>query len=171
VRPHDRKQGLNIFFFNTTGLNGENIFQSPIQPRDACSNSTGTAISRVIKSPTGREPERTRARAEVRLVSQGLRSRLQYPGTPNFTHDGKYFYLTSPGYVLRTDGSARFGPFKAERIDLRYLSWPAKWMRDHLPNGRDSPDWMITEYREEGYGLTNVVTGGHRARFLERFEQ
>ncbi|MDA1250282.1 MAG: DUF1961 family protein, partial [Planctomycetota bacterium] len=34
VRPHDRKQGLNIVFFNTTGLNGENIFKSPIKPRD-----------------------------------------------------------------------------------------------------------------------------------------
>ncbi|MBC8355988.1 MAG: DUF1961 family protein [Planctomycetes bacterium] len=96
--------------------------------------------------------------AEVWLVSQGLRSRLQYPGTPNFTHDGKYFYLTTPGYVLRTDGSARFGPFKAERIDSRYLPWPAKWMRDHLPSDRDSSDWMITEYRDNGYGLTNIVT-------------
>lgn len=97
--------------------------------------------------------------AEVWLVSQGLQSRLQYPGTPNFTDDGKYFYLTSPGYVLRTDGSARFGPFKAERIDSRYLPWPTKWMRDHLPSDRDSSDWMITEYREHGYGLTNIVTG------------
>ena len=34
VRPHDRKQGLNSVFLNTTGLNGENIFQSPIKPRD-----------------------------------------------------------------------------------------------------------------------------------------
>lgn len=56
--------------------------------------------------------------AEVWLVSQGLQSRLQYPGTPNFTQDGKYFFLTSPGHVLRTDGSQRYGPFKAERNRL-----------------------------------------------------
>ena len=97
--------------------------------------------------------------AEVWLVSQGLQSHLQYPGTPNFTDDGKYFYLPTPGYVLRTDGSARFGPFKAERIDSRYLAWPAKWMCEHLPSDRDSSDWMITEYREDGYTLTNIVTG------------
>lgn len=96
--------------------------------------------------------------AEVWLVSQGLQSRLQYPGTPNFSHDGKYFFLTTPGYVLRTDGSARFGPYKAERIDSRYLPWPAKWMRDHLPSDRQSSDWMITEYRENGYELTNIIT-------------
>ncbi len=97
--------------------------------------------------------------AEVWLVSQGLQSRLQYPGTPNFTDDGKYFYLTSPGYVLRTDGLARFGPFKAERIDSRYLPWPTKWVRNHLPSDRESSDWMITEFREHGYGLSNIVTG------------
>lgn len=96
--------------------------------------------------------------AEVWLVTQGLRTQLQYPGTPNFTHDGKYLFVPTPGYVLRTDGSARFGPWKAERIDSRYLAWPAKWMRDHLPSDRDSSDWMITEYRENGYGLTNIVT-------------
>jgi hypothetical protein len=97
--------------------------------------------------------------AEVWLVSQGLQSRLQYPGTPNFTKDGKYFFLTSPGHVLRTDGSRRYGPFRAERIDSRYLAWPAKWMRDHLPSDRDSTDWMISEYLPHSYGLTNVVTG------------
>ncbi|MBC8356383.1 MAG: DUF1961 family protein [Planctomycetes bacterium] len=96
--------------------------------------------------------------AEVWLVTQGLRTQLQYPGTPNFTHDGKYFFVPTPGHVLRTDGSARFGPWKAQRIDSRYLAWPAKWMRDHLPSDRDASDWMITEYRENGYGLTNIVT-------------
>ena len=97
--------------------------------------------------------------AEVWLVSQGLKSRLQYPGTPNFTSDGKYFFLTSPGHVLRADGSRRYGPFKAKRIDSRYLPWPAKWMRDHLPSDRDSTDWMISEYVANSYGLTNVISG------------
>jgi len=92
--------------------------------------------------------------AEVWLVSQGLQSRLQYPGTPNFTTDGKYFFLTSPGHVLRTDGSQRYGPFKAERIDSRYLPWPAKWMRDHLPSDRDSTDWMISEYPDQPLGAS-----------------
>ena len=99
--------------------------------------------------------------AEVWLVTQGLRTQLQYPGTPNFTHDGKYFFVPTPGHVLRTDGSARFGPWKAQRIDSRYLAWPARWMRDHLPSDRDASDWMITEYRENGYGLTNIVTNAN----------
>ena len=34
VRPENRKQGLNIVFFNARGLNGENIFETPIKPRD-----------------------------------------------------------------------------------------------------------------------------------------
>ncbi len=34
VKPADRKQGLNIVFFNTRGLNGENIFEPPIKPRE-----------------------------------------------------------------------------------------------------------------------------------------
>jgi hypothetical protein len=34
MRPQNRKQGLNIVFFNARGLHGENIFQPPIQPRD-----------------------------------------------------------------------------------------------------------------------------------------
>ena len=34
IRPKDRKKGLNIVFFNTRGVNGENIFQPPIKPRD-----------------------------------------------------------------------------------------------------------------------------------------
>lgn len=34
VRPENRKQGLNIVFFNARGLHGENIFQPPIQPRN-----------------------------------------------------------------------------------------------------------------------------------------
>ena len=123
-------------------------------------------IHGLTKLKASPKPEQTRfekfedtwTSAEVWLVSQGLQSRLQYPGTPNFTHDGKFFYLTTPGYVLRTDGSTRLGPFKAERIDSRYLPWPAKWMRDHLPSDRDSSDWMITDYRDNGYGLTNIVT-------------
>ena len=99
--------------------------------------------------------------AEIWLITQGLQSTLQYPGTPNFTHDGKYFFVPTPGHAWRTDGSARHGPFKAERVDSRYLAWPAKWMRDHLPSDRESSDWMIQRYREHGYGLTNVVTGAN----------
>jgi len=34
VRPQNRKQGLNIVFFNARGVNGENIFKPPIQPRN-----------------------------------------------------------------------------------------------------------------------------------------
>ena len=34
VRPQNRKQGLNIVFFNARGLHGENIFQPPIRPRN-----------------------------------------------------------------------------------------------------------------------------------------
>ena len=34
VRPQDRKQGLNIVFFNARGLNGESIFDSPLQKRN-----------------------------------------------------------------------------------------------------------------------------------------
>lgn len=33
VRPKNRKQGLNIVFFNARGLNGGNIFEPPIKPR------------------------------------------------------------------------------------------------------------------------------------------
>ncbi|MCX8037379.1 MAG: YesU family protein [Candidatus Sumerlaeia bacterium] len=33
VKPENRKQGLNIVFFNARGLNGENIFEPPIKPR------------------------------------------------------------------------------------------------------------------------------------------
>ncbi|MEN8140618.1 MAG: DUF1961 family protein [Thermodesulfobacteriota bacterium] len=34
VRPKNRKEGLNIVFFNARGTNGENIFQPPISPRN-----------------------------------------------------------------------------------------------------------------------------------------
>jgi hypothetical protein len=34
VRPQNRRQGLNIVFFNARGIHGENIFQPPIKPRD-----------------------------------------------------------------------------------------------------------------------------------------
>lgn len=34
VRPQDRKQGLNIVFFNARGLNGESIFDSSLQKRN-----------------------------------------------------------------------------------------------------------------------------------------
>jgi hypothetical protein len=34
VRPRDRKEGLNIVFFNTRGLKGESIFDPALQPRD-----------------------------------------------------------------------------------------------------------------------------------------
>lgn len=34
VRPQNRNQGLNIVFFNTRGVHGENIFQPPIVPRN-----------------------------------------------------------------------------------------------------------------------------------------
>jgi acetyl esterase/lipase len=34
VCPQDRKQGLNIVFFNARGINGENIFDSSLQKRD-----------------------------------------------------------------------------------------------------------------------------------------
>lgn len=33
VRPSNRQLGLNIVFFGAKGLNGENIFEPPIQPR------------------------------------------------------------------------------------------------------------------------------------------
>lgn len=33
VRPRDRKDGLNILFFNTRGLRGESIFDSALAPR------------------------------------------------------------------------------------------------------------------------------------------
>ncbi len=33
VRPQDRKEGLNIVFFNTRGNNGEDIFDSALKPR------------------------------------------------------------------------------------------------------------------------------------------
>ncbi len=34
VRPENRKQGLNIVFFNARGLRGENIFDPALAPRD-----------------------------------------------------------------------------------------------------------------------------------------
>lgn len=34
VRPENRKQGLNIVFFNTRGLGGESIFDPALSPRD-----------------------------------------------------------------------------------------------------------------------------------------
>jgi hypothetical protein len=34
VRPENRKQGLNIVFFNTRGLHGESIFDPALAPRD-----------------------------------------------------------------------------------------------------------------------------------------
>ncbi|MHC4595391.1 MAG: DUF1961 family protein [Planctomycetota bacterium] len=34
VRPQDRKQGLNIVFFNARGLNGESIFDTSLQKRN-----------------------------------------------------------------------------------------------------------------------------------------
>jgi len=34
VRPDDRKNGLNIVFFNARGISGENIFEPSLQPRD-----------------------------------------------------------------------------------------------------------------------------------------
>lgn len=34
VKPQNRKQGLNIVFFNARGLKGENIFEPPIKPRN-----------------------------------------------------------------------------------------------------------------------------------------
>ena len=34
VRPQDRKQGLNIVFFNARGLDGENIFAPSLAPRN-----------------------------------------------------------------------------------------------------------------------------------------
>ena len=33
VRPQDRKQGLNIVFFNARGLHGESIFDPTLKPR------------------------------------------------------------------------------------------------------------------------------------------
>jgi hypothetical protein len=34
VRPKDRTEGLNIVFFNTRGIRGENIFDAALKPRD-----------------------------------------------------------------------------------------------------------------------------------------
>lgn len=34
LRPRDRLDGLNIVFFNTRGINGENIFDPSLEPRD-----------------------------------------------------------------------------------------------------------------------------------------
>jgi len=34
MRPQKRSRGLNIVFFNARGLNGENIFEPPIKPRN-----------------------------------------------------------------------------------------------------------------------------------------
>ncbi|MCX7049459.1 MAG: DUF1961 family protein [Candidatus Sumerlaeota bacterium] len=34
VRPQNRKQGLNIIFFNARGLHGENVFDPALKPRD-----------------------------------------------------------------------------------------------------------------------------------------
>jgi hypothetical protein len=34
LRPQNRKQGLNIVFFNTRGIHGEDIFEPPIRPRN-----------------------------------------------------------------------------------------------------------------------------------------
>src|SRR3989442_1753389 len=34
VRPENHKRGLNIVFFNTRGVNGEDIFSASLHPRD-----------------------------------------------------------------------------------------------------------------------------------------
>ena len=43
VRPSNRKQGLNIVFFNTRGLGGESIFDAALRPVMASSSSITAA--------------------------------------------------------------------------------------------------------------------------------
>jgi hypothetical protein len=74
VRPDDRKQGLNIVFFNTRGIRGENIFDPSLKPRDGLfkqyhsSDLNGYHISYWA---AGRGTAHIRKNAGFRLVAEG----------------------------------------------------------------------------------------------------
>ena len=93
--------------------------------------------------------------AELWLISQGRESHLQYPGVSYFSDSGKYVFVSRPGVILRTDGSARLTGYKRERGGVPWL--PA-WLRSQLPAGDDPDDWIEVETTDEAVALRNVVT-------------
>ena len=93
--------------------------------------------------------------AELWLITQGRRSHLQYPGVSYFSDSGKYVFVSNPGIVLRTDGSARFTGYKRKRGGTPWL--PA-WLQKQVPLETDPDDWVEVETTSEAVTLRNLIT-------------
>lgn len=95
--------------------------------------------------------------AELWLIAQGRRSHLQYPGVSYFSESGKYVFVSTPGVILRTDGSERFTGYKREHGGTPWL--PA-WLQKQTPPGTDPDDWVEVGTTSEAVTLRNLTKGG-----------
>jgi hypothetical protein len=74
VRPMDRKEGLNIVFFNTRGSHGESIFDAKLNPRDGTYkqyHSSDLNCYHISYWAAGRGTANLRKSAGFHLVAEG----------------------------------------------------------------------------------------------------
>ncbi|MCK9267054.1 fibronectin type III domain-containing protein, partial [bacterium] len=101
---------------------------------------------------------------EIWLMSQYGQTDLSYVGFPDFSNNGKYVQVGNrkPGYVMRTDGSHRYGsPSKAWP---NRLLWLFPWEEKNLPEKSDPSDWIVTLRTRRSnlpirVEMLNLVTG------------
>ncbi len=94
---------------------------------------------------------------ELWLMTQEGKTDHSYVGSPDFSHEGKYFYTGSrraPRGLLRTDGSARY-----LNNTWRDLVWLFPWEQKRLPPGTDPVNWICTRRTLNLIALRNIVTG------------
>lgn len=74
VKPQDRKDGLNIVFFNTRGVKGESIFDPSLKPRDGTYrqyHSSDLNAYHISYWAAGRGTANLRKSAGFKLVAEG----------------------------------------------------------------------------------------------------